>query len=100
MTKQEIKEMILSMVTVEAKLEKGKLDVDLDLDLDGATEVLFDKVIEPAAAKAVAKTDNPLDDSLVAVAMPLVRKEAVEFMGELEEKAEALIDKVDSKDEE
>lgn len=101
MTKNEIKQTLLSMVTVKAELVQGKLNVDLDLDLDGATEVLFDKVIEPAAEKAYKKTDNVLDDSLVTMAMPIVRKEAVEYMAELEEKVEAAVDeKLDGKDEE
>lgn len=92
MTKEELKTLLLSMVTIKAELVKGDLKVDLDLDLDGATEVLFDKVVMPAADRAVKKTANTLDDSLVLMAMPIVKKETIEFMAELEEKVESKID--------
>ena len=54
--------------------------------------IFFDEIATPAAQTAVAKTSNSLDDSLVMLAMPIVKSEAMEFMAELEEKVEAKID--------
>lgn len=91
--KKSLKKQILSMVTIE--LKGGELNVDIDLD--GAVGVLFDEVVEPAAVKAVAKTSNTLDDSVVLMVMPIVRKEAVEFAAGIEEKLEAKIGSVTDK---
>lgn len=80
------------MVTVKAELVQGELNVDVDLDLDGATGVLFEKVIEPAADKKFK--GNPLLASIDATVMPMIKKEAMDFMAELEDKIE---DKIDEK---
>jgi len=81
------------MVTI--KLEGGELDVDIDLD--GAVGVLFDRVVEPAANNAVAKTTNTLDDTFVTMGMPILKKEAMRQAASLEEKLSAKIDAVTAK---
>lgn len=91
--KDSLKKKILSMVTI--KLEGGELDVDIDLD--GTVGVLFEDIVEPAVAKAVAKTDNTLDDSISLMAMPIIKKEAMDAAAKLEDKLEAKIDAVTDK---
>ena len=85
---QNLKTKLLSLV--EVHFVEGKLEVDIDLD--GAVGILFEDLIEPKANDLVANSSNTIDDSVVALLMPLLKKEAMEYAAELEEKLEAKID--------
>ena len=55
----------------------------LAIDLEKLADVLIDDVIEAAIMEAVAKSENKIDDAVVAMLLPLVKAEAKKALHKL-----------------
>lgn len=73
-------------------LEVLKESVVIKIDIDGAVMGIVNKVLEPALNKIVADTSNPIDDSIVALLLPLLKKEVASALAKLEDKLEEKIE--------
>lgn len=76
----------------EQILQALKDSVTIKVDLDGAVMAIVEKALEPALLKIVADSSNPFDDSVVALLLPLVKKELAKVLADLEDKVEVKIE--------
>ena len=52
------------------------------VDLNGLTDILIDDVIEAAILKAVAKSENKIDDAVAGIIIPLAKAEGKKYLKE------------------